>query len=87
MAELLTTTDFYLLSGNSDHAEDIETTVEVSSWMLEKGFSQHKSEDLAIRLDLIGKVNGLDLIGKANGLEEAEHSKVLKNWRMLQLSS
>nr|XP_025637965.1 pentatricopeptide repeat-containing protein At2g20710, mitochondrial [Arachis hypogaea] len=75
MAELLTTTDFYLLSGNSDHAEDIETTVEVSSWMLEKGFSQHKSEDLAIRLDLIGKVNGLDLIGKANGLEEAEHSK------------
>ncbi|QHO25668.1 hypothetical protein HN51_048975 [Arachis hypogaea] len=34
--------------------------LEVSSWMFEKGFSKHKSGDLAIRLDLIGKVNGLE---------------------------
>ncbi|MED6148504.1 hypothetical protein PIB30_053826 [Stylosanthes scabra] len=34
--------------------------LEVSSWMFEKGFSKHKAGDLAIRLDLIGKVNGLE---------------------------
>ncbi|KAL4395455.1 hypothetical protein AHAS_Ahas02G0253700 [Arachis hypogaea] len=34
--------------------------LEVSTWMFEKGFSKHKSGDLAIRLDLIGKVNGLE---------------------------
>ncbi|XP_057756450.1 pentatricopeptide repeat-containing protein At2g20710, mitochondrial-like [Arachis stenosperma] len=83
MAELLTITDSYLLSGNSDRAEDIETPSRVeefvgaklywlqdkrqsepyfmvSSWMFEKGSSKHKSGDLAIRLDLIGKVNGLE---------------------------